>query len=101
VGDVIDPHCIKGAGAFDDPTHTGAIRMQVCVDDERRWHAAVAAVATAVRTVPGVTMVVRLERISELAFDGAPWVPAAQRPRLLSAALRAAAAALPTGSGRE
>jgi hypothetical protein len=73
VGDVIGPNRIEGARAFDDPDHTCAIQMRVCVDDERRWHAAVAAMATAVRTVPGVIMVVRLERISELEFDVAPW----------------------------
>jgi hypothetical protein len=100
VGDVIGPDRIEGARAIDDPDHTCAIQMQVCVDDERRWHAAVAVMATAVRTVPGVTMVVRLERISELEFDVAPWVPAPQRSRLLSAALQAAAATLPTGSSR-
>ena len=60
------------------------------VRNEGLWYAVVAEVATAVRTVPGVTMVLRLDQVSELDLDVPPWVPPGQRSLLLSVALRAA-----------
>jgi hypothetical protein len=94
VAEVVGPKKIDWAEALDDPRHPCSVRVCLRVCDESRWYAAVAAIATAVRLVPGVTMVVRLDRLSELDLDVPPWVPDAQRYRLLSAALRAATSAL-------
>ena len=96
VGEVIGPNSVGCAEALDYPDHPYSIMVRIRVCDESRWYAVVAAIATAVRMVSGVIMVVRLDRISELDFDVPPWVPATQRYHLLSAALQAATSALHT-----
>jgi hypothetical protein len=93
-GEVISPSDRDLAEPFGGPDNTCSTKVRVL--DEGLWYDVVAEVATAVRAVPGVTMVLRLDRVSELDLDVPPWVPPAQRCQLLSEALIAATRALLT-----
>ena len=92
--EVINSNAYSLTQPIDSPDHTSAMNVRVRVLDESLWYTVVAEVATAVRTVPGVMMILKLDRESELDLDVSPWVTPAVRRQRLSAALTAGTAAL-------
>jgi hypothetical protein len=93
-GEVIGTDDRDLAGPRVGPEKSCSRKVCVRVHNEGLWYAVVAEVATAVRTVPGVTMVLRLDQVSELDLDVPPWIPPGQRSLLLNVALGAATHAL-------
>jgi hypothetical protein len=64
------------------------------VHHEEHWREAVMIVATAVRAVPGVSLMVSFAQPGELRLEVFPWLPVAQRQYLLERALREATQAV-------
>ena len=77
---------------FVECSSVAAVSLHMCNED--RWREVVMTVVTAVRTVPGVSLMVSFAQPGELRLEVFPWLPVAQRQYLLDMALREATQAV-------